>query len=111
MHNEITRGAGLAPLTRRMLDVSTAMVPKATGLALQAGAGPLFDAIACVPFFTEGWIVFVPPIGHDGQNQEIAELGHPEFADLLRFARTNGFDYLKLDVDGGVVVGLPTFDW
>lgn len=101
----------LKAVTHTMLNISTGMVPKGTGDALGKGSGPLFDALAYVPFFEYGWIVFVPPAAHDGTNEEVEELGHAELGALLRFARQHGFDYLKLDEGGLNLDGFPTFEW
>jgi hypothetical protein len=53
-----------------------------------------------------GWIVFVP--------ENIDEYEHTcpyDLFDLLKWAKSRGYGFIKLDRDGPLVEGLTYFDW
>lgn len=59
--------------------------------------------------FDCGFYLWVPEEGlMEGEYNDDAPA---EVINLLKWARTNGADYLKLDRDAIVIEGIPTFEW
>ena len=95
--------------TRKMLDISTTHIPEHTATALGGLYdylyAPLFNDLAYTPWGGYGWIFYV--------GEDYGEYGaeHPELAAVIEFARSAGYDYLKLDCDAEKIDDLPTFEW
>lgn len=106
--------------TERVLNISTANIPKRTGEALgqcsrplatevdffiACARAPLYNVISYTPWSTYGWIIWA--------QHELDEIKdeHPELAALMKFASEKGFTYLKLDCDANELLGWPRFEW
>lgn len=97
---------------KRLLDVSTAHIPRHTALAL-GEREPIEDAALYSSWSYDrwagyGWILWV---GELAEYPDVMRTQHSTLVELLDWARQEGADYLKLDCDAPVVTGLPTFDW
>lgn len=89
------------------LTLSTAHIPAHTDEALRMSDNPTMDELAYQPL--EGaWLI---NLWNADQAALVALAGHPELAKLIQLAAGIGCAYLRLDADGGVVEGLPTFSW
>lgn len=96
-------------LNRSMLVISSAHIPEHTAEALGDLYGhleaDLFHALVYTPWSNYGWIFWAEQEQSDDLNE------HPELANLLQFAKENGYHYLQLDCDADTLSDQPTFDW
>lgn len=92
----------------KVLDISTAHVPKHTADALDTPDSQvkpkLYDALSYVQYHEYGWII------HTSNDDQVRD-SHPELARLIRMARELGAEHLKLDCDAPSIEGLPVFEW
>lgn len=99
----------LAPCLLKMIDISTAHIPKHTADALgspgDADKPALWDELSYVYYHEYGWIIFVARMPEELQPQ------HPELSTLFDLCLANDVGHLKLDCDAPTVEGLPTFEW
>lgn len=99
----------LAKHTEALLDLSTSHIPKHTAEALGDEAGfrtaPLYEQVVYTPWADYGWIFWA------GEQSPDIEEEHPELLAALKFAKSHGYDYLKLDCDAAQIPDLPTFQW
>jgi hypothetical protein len=93
-----------------MVDISTGHIPKHTADALgQPGDSEtpaLLNQLSYVSYHEYGWIIAV-----NAEHAEELREEHPELAHLMLLTIANDGRHLKLDSDGIVIDGLPTFDW
>lgn len=99
----------LSQAITQMVDISTGHIPKHTADALgeesvKPESAELYDVLSYVHYHEYGWIIHC-------SNEEHIEGKHPELANLIRLARANGAQHLKLDCDGIKIAGLPSFEW
>lgn len=94
--------------TVKVLDISTAHIPKYTADSLDAPdpqvKPELYDALSYVRYHEYGWII------HASNDDEVND-SHPELARLIRLTRELGAEHLKLDCDAPLIEGLPIFEW
>jgi hypothetical protein len=93
----------------KLLDLSTAHIPKHTADALGSkdiSNPPLWNDLSYVHYHEYGWIIHCSRDELGDKAQE-----HPELAALLNLCVDNGIEHLKLDCDAPTVEGLPCFDW
>ncbi len=91
----------------KYLTVSTAHIPQHTDEALRTSDKPALDELVYQPLEC-AWVInlFDPNV-----EPCLALIGHPELAKLMQLARNADCSYLRLDADGYVIEGLPTFNW
>jgi hypothetical protein len=118
---DVATALDLRACTLKMLDVSTAYIPEHTAKALGSGGfddnpytlcqnAELWDYVSYTPWSQYGWIFYTS----EDQEGAAEEHGHPELCALLKFARLQGFDFIKLDCDGVTLpeeAGFKEFDW
>lgn len=101
--------AQLRMAVARMLNVSTAHIPKRTadalGMQSTSRDTDLRSILCVVDFDAYGWIIYVC------LEAITAAQGHPELANLMTLARKQGCEYLKLDCDAVTIAGIPEFSW
>lgn len=99
---------GIERAMTKMLDISTAHIPKHTADALGDATSDkkpeLFDAISYVHYHEYGWIIHTSEV-------EAVRSQHPELAALIELAKRNGAEHLKLDCDAPKIEGLASFEW
>jgi hypothetical protein len=95
----------MPPHVRRVLDVSTAHLPRSLGV----------DGLAAVAGITahetdQGWLLWVPEDPDESAAGE--DPPPPEVVlNLQRYARNLRGDYILFDRDGFLTAGLPSWDW
>jgi len=109
----------MATWTEKVLNISTANIPKHTAEALGTSndydskiavfeaciSADLWDKLSYTPWACYGWIIWA---GHE--TDEIKE-EHPQLANLMEYATSKGFTYLKLDCDAEELPGFERFEW
>lgn len=101
---------------QKILVVSTAHYPHHTELALFDDENDPLHSVITVDALSHGWQVLVTDEPEAGQEEEeaVASLGHGELAGLMKLARVNGFNFIKLDPDALALpqeLGFPVFNW
>lgn len=86
--------------TMRVLQVSTGHIPRRTAVELGESPGSpanasLWDYLTYALWGEYGWILHTSK----GQINTARALNHPELANLLQFALSQGFGYVWLDAD------------
>ena len=103
-----TMRSALEAATVKVLDISTAHIPKRTADALGSAdlkdKSELYDALSYVHYHEYGWII------HASNDEQIRD-SHPELARLIAMTRQLGIEHLKLDCDAPSVEELPVFNW
>lgn len=103
----MTLSDDLKPYIVTTLMLSTVHIPAHTDEALRTSDNPALDELCYQPL--EGaWLI---NLWNADQAALIALAGHPELATLMQLALDANCAYLRLDADGSVVEGLPTFSW
>lgn len=90
----------------KMLTVSSAHIKEETAQFLNDETR---DELIVYPKLVYGWFILANP-GTEDFEAELTRIPE-ELANLIRFAKENGCDWLCLDCDGDKVEGLPIFDW
>jgi hypothetical protein len=97
---------------RRFVDVSSAHITENDAQLLTEYAKSK-NSILIVMEYNEGCWLYVPL--SDMLDQKLAAWARAGLSkalcDLVRAARAEGIDYLKIDADGGHHEGFPEFDW
>jgi len=96
------------PFIRKVLDISTGHITFQDNDILGGDSPP----IATEPV-EAGFLVY---LGTDENEtlehiQEASNVMSPEFVNILRWAAVHKCDIIKIDRDGELYEGLPTFDW
>ncbi|MFN9474516.1 hypothetical protein [Acidovorax sp.] len=103
------------PLTgcpiEQLAEISSGHVPYATAVALgedpkQHDKSALYNHLAYTPWADYGWIIFCSVEAALAVKDE-----HPELAHLIDICVEARAFWLKLDTDGPLIDGLPSFDW
>lgn len=107
---------GRPEFTQRILVASTSHYPHHTELALFDDENDPLHTLVSLDALSHGWLVYITDDPSVGAETEIGivEMGHPELAGLMKLAREQGFDFLKLDPDGIPLpeeLGFATFNW
>lgn len=90
---------------RQTVVLSTAHIRASTMEAFEAQRADCGLPLICC--FAYGFYLWVPPTD---QLKEYTN-SSPDVRRLLKWARKNGYDEIKLDRDAGEVEGLPTWRW
>jgi len=61
--------------------------------------------------YPEGWWIYVPGKLDDDDFMQTMSLLPKSIADVLLYGQSVGADWIKLDADGVVYEGLPTYAW
>lgn len=97
------------PSTFRLLDLSTAHVPKHTGIALglskDCSNAALAKELVYESWAEYGWIIQVTT------ELPVVAKEHPELQALLEHCAKHEISYLKLDCDAPTLDGFPVFTW
>lgn len=91
--------------TQTYADISTAHITEADAKALKEMVEHWNPALIVYELAEYGWLIYVSQFPLLNANIS------PELQHLLEAARAQGCTFLRLDRDGPVIDGLPTFEW